>query len=58
MHKLTVALLTAALATMAGQAGAQTLTGSRSSMERQYQVAVSHGYVFAKTASTVNKHEI
>lgn len=55
MHKLTVALLTAALATMAGQAGAQTLTGSRSSMERQYQVAVSHGYVFAKTASTVNK---
>lgn len=55
MHKLTVALLTAALATVASQAGAQTLTGSRSSMERQYQVAVSHGYVFAKTASTVNK---
>lgn len=55
MHKLTVAILTAALATMAGQAGAQTLTGSRSSMERQYQVAVSHGYVFAKSASTVNK---
>jgi len=55
MHKLTAALLTAALVTMASQAGAQTLTGSRSSMERQYQVAVSHGYVFAKTASTVNK---
>jgi len=55
MHKLTVAILTAALATVASQAGAQTLTGSRSSMERQYHVAVSHGYVFAKTASTVNK---
>jgi len=55
MQKLTVVLLTAALATMASQAGAQTLTGSRASMERQYQVAVSHGYVFAKTASTVNK---
>jgi LysM repeat protein len=55
MHKLTAALLTAALATMASQAGAQTLTGSRTSMERQHQVAVSHGYVFAKTASTVNK---
>lgn len=55
MQKLTVALLTACLATMATHAGAQTLTGSRSSMEKQYQVAVSHGYVFAKTASTVNK---
>lgn len=55
MHKLTAALLTACLATLATQAGAQTLTGSRSSMERQYQVAVSHGYVFAKTSSTVNK---
>ncbi len=35
MQKLTLALLTACLATVATHAAAQTLTGSRSSMEKQ-----------------------
>ena len=53
MHNLTIALAIAALLTFGSLAEAQSLKGSRASMERQYQEAVNLGYTFIKTSSAV-----
>jgi LysM repeat protein len=55
MHKLTLATLATAFLTIASQTSAQSLAGSRASMERQYQVAISHGYTFVETAAVVSQ---
>lgn len=53
MHNLTIALAVTALLTLGNPAEAQTLKGSRTSMERQYQEAVNLGYTFIKTSKAV-----
>jgi LysM repeat protein len=53
MPKIALIILTFAITISAGLTQAQTLKGSRNSMERQYQVAMANGYGFAKTASYV-----
>lgn len=54
MLKSALIILTIATSVSAGLAQAQTLKGSRNSMERQYQVAMQNGYGFAQTAAYVN----
>lgn len=56
MPKIALATLSIAILFSASQAQAQTLKGSRGSMERQYQVAVQNGYGFAQTAALVDKY--
>lgn len=53
MHNLTMALAATALLTLGTLAEAQSLKGSRSSMERQHQEAVNLGYTFIKTSKAV-----
>ncbi len=55
MPKIALASRITALLFSAGQVQAQTLKGSRASMERQYQVAVQNGYGFAQTAQLVDE---
>ncbi|MGJ8689661.1 MAG: DUF5715 family protein [Gammaproteobacteria bacterium] len=55
MPKIALASLITAILFSVGQVQAQTLKGSRSSMERQYQVAVQNGYGFAQTAKLVDQ---
>lgn len=55
MPKFPLVMLTTSLIFCASIAQAQTLKGSRSSMERQYQVAMQNGYGFAKTGSLVKQ---
>ncbi|MCB1664827.1 MAG: LysM peptidoglycan-binding domain-containing protein [Pseudomonadales bacterium] len=56
MPKIALIALTTSLLLSSAFAQAQTLKGSRGSMERQYQVAVQNGYGFAKTASLVKDY--
>ena len=62
MQKLTIFTLSTLLILSGSQLQAQTLKGSRSSMERQHQAAVSYGYSFIKTpnsvSDSVNKGEL
>ena len=53
MPKIALIALTTSLLLSSSVTQAQTLKGSRGSMEHQYQVAVQNGYGFAKTASLV-----
>ncbi len=55
MSKFALALLTTSLIIATGSVQAQTLKGSRGSMERQYQVALQNGYGFAKTGARVTE---
>lgn len=55
MPKIALASLITAILFSAGQIQAQTLKGSRSSMEKQYQVAVQNGYGFAQTAKLIDQ---
>lgn len=55
MPKIALIILTFTISLSAGLAQAQTLKGSRNSMERQYQVAMANGYGFAQTARYVNE---
>tara|TARA_R110002167_G_scaffold30424_2_gene100490 strand:+ start:61628 stop:62557 length:930 start_codon:yes stop_codon:yes gene_type:complete len=55
MPKIALIVLTSIITLSTGIAQAQTLKGSRNSMERQYQVALQNGYGFAQTASYVNE---
>ncbi|MDP1930898.1 MAG: DUF5715 family protein [Gammaproteobacteria bacterium] len=54
MQNLTIALTATVLLTLGNLAEAQSLQGSRQSMERQHQEAVNLGYTFIKTSSAVN----
>ena len=56
MPKIALIVLTSIITLSTGIAQAQTLKGSRNSMERQYQVALQNGYGFAQTASYVNEY--
>lgn len=49
-----LAFLVIAVVTLVTQAHAQSLKGSRTSMERQHQEAVRYGYTFLKTSTEVN----
>ncbi|MDO9319691.1 MAG: DUF5715 family protein [Gammaproteobacteria bacterium] len=53
MQKTTLALVATVCLTFGSLGEAQTLKGSRASMERQYQEAVNLGYTFMKTSSAV-----
>lgn len=55
MQKTTLALVATVCLTFGTLGQAQTLKGSRASMERQYQEAVNLGYTFMKTSSAVTK---
>ena len=55
MPKIALIVLTSIITLSTGIAQAQTLKGSRNSMERQYQVALQNGYGFAQTASYVKE---
>lgn len=55
MPKIALIFLTFSLSLCTGLAQAQTLKGSRNSMERQYQVALQNGYGFAQTAKLVTE---
>jgi len=56
MPKIALIFLTFTVSISAAVVQAQTLKGSRNSMERQYQVALQNGYGFAKTASFVKEY--
>lgn len=56
MPKIALIALTVSLSLHAGILQAQTLKGSRQSMEHQYQVALQNGYGFAKNASLVTEY--
>lgn len=56
MPKIALIVLTLTITLTATITQAQTLKGSRNSMERQYQVALQNGYGFAQTAAFVNKY--
>jgi LysM repeat protein len=62
MQSQTTALITLIWVALISQTQAQTLTGSRASMERQHQHAVEQGYSFLKTSyavtSMVNSGEL
>ncbi len=53
MRNRTAAIITIIFLALIGQAQAQSLAGSRSSMEQQYQQAIQHGYSFLKTSHAV-----
>lgn len=56
MQKLTVAILTLAMLTIgSAPLQAQSLKGSRTSMERQNNEAVRYGYTFLRTSQAVTK---
>ena len=55
MQKTALVLVTTVCLTFGHLGQAQTLKGSRASMERQYQEAVNLGYTFMKTSSAVTK---
>lgn len=55
MQKTTLVLVATVCLTFGTLGHAQTLKGSRASMERQYQEAVNLGYTFMKTSSAVTK---
>jgi LysM repeat protein len=55
MQKLTIAILATALVVCAGPLQAQSLSGSRASMQRQHQEAVRYGYSFIDNPQTVNQ---
>ena len=56
MQKLTVAFLTLAMITIgSAPLQAQSLKGSRTSMERQNQEAVRYGYSFLRTSQAVSQ---
>ncbi len=56
MQKLTVAILTLTMLSLGSlTVQAQTLKGSRSSMERQNQEAVRYGYTFLRTSQAVKQ---
>ncbi len=52
--KMSIALTTLAVLTLGNPLQAQTLLGSRASMERQHQEAVSYGYTFLGTPQAVS----
>lgn len=54
MRKLTTFTLSTLLIFSGSQLQAQTLKGSRSSMERQHRAAVSYGYSFIRTPDSVS----
>ena len=54
MQRLTLALLATVLMTIGHSGYAQSLKGSRASMERQNQIAIKQGYTFVKTSKVVN----
>ncbi|MES2624805.1 MAG: DUF5715 family protein [Pseudomonadota bacterium] len=53
MQGLTLALAATILLAICNPGHAQTLKGSRSSMERQNQIAIKQGYTFVKTSKVV-----
>lgn len=55
MQNLTIAFLATAFLTLGSTADAQSLKGSRASMERQHSEAVKYGYAFAQTSALVSK---
>ncbi len=55
MQNLSIAFLATAFLTLGSAADAQSLKGSRASMERQHSEAVKYGYAFAQTAALVSK---
>jgi LysM repeat protein len=55
MQKLTIAILTLAACTLGSALEAQSLLGSRASMERQNQQAIRYGYTFLRTSQSVRK---
>jgi LysM repeat protein len=55
MQKTALVLVATVCLTFGHPGQAQTLKGSRASMERQYQEAVNLGYTFMKTSSAVTK---
>ncbi len=54
MQRLTLALAATVLMVLSHVSHAQTLKGSRASMERQNQIAIKQGYTFVKTSKVVN----
>jgi LysM repeat protein len=54
MKNLTTALLATAFLAHGSLAEAQSLKGSRASMERQHQEAIKHGYSFVETSQVVS----
>lgn len=54
MHSLIRLFVAAAVLSFVQQGMAQSLKGSRGSMEKQHQEAVRHGYTFIETARVVN----
>ena len=54
LHRLSAAVLLL-LAVSAGEAGAQSLRGSRASMARQNSIAKQHDYTFLRTSSDVSR---
>lgn len=54
MQKLTILTLSTLLIFSGVQLQAQTLKGSRTSMERQHQAAIAYGYSFIRTSSSVS----
>jgi LysM repeat protein len=54
MQRLTLALIATFVLIISHVGHAQTLKGSRASMERQNQIAIKHGYTFIKTSKVVN----
>src|SRR5690606_14643149 len=52
----TAAVLCCAAATLTAPSQAQTLLGSRATMERQNLAAVNYGYSFLQSAGDVHKH--
>lgn len=55
MQNLTLASLAAAIFILANPVQAQSMSGSRTSMERQYQEAIKYGYTFIETSQTVSR---
>lgn len=53
MPTKTIALVSLALLTLATGVDAQTLKGSRASMQRQHQAAITYGYTFLRTPTAV-----
>lgn len=53
MQKLTIFTLSTLLMIFGSALQAQTLKGSRSSMDRQYQAALAYGYSFIKTSNSI-----
>ena len=53
MHKLTILSLSSILMISGSHLQAQTLNGSKSSMDKQYQMALAYGYSFIETSNAI-----